>query len=73
MSTDTLAVADEALSGGRWDEARAAYEAALAAEESAHALEGLGLALRWLEDFRRCFESQERAFLLYRVAGENLR
>lgn len=32
MSTDTLAVADEALSGGRWDEARAAYEAALAAD-----------------------------------------
>ena len=71
MSTKAASAADEALRGGRWDEARAAYEAALAADESAHALEGLGVALRWLEDFPRCFEVQERAFVLYREAGDS--
>jgi DNA-binding CsgD family transcriptional regulator/tetratricopeptide (TPR) repeat protein len=62
--------AEEALRGGRWKEARTAYEAALAAEETPAALEGLGLALRWLEEFPRCFEVQERAYLLYRQAGD---
>ena len=71
MSTEAASVADEALRGGRWDDARAAYEAALAVDESAHALEGLGLALRWLEDFPRCFEVQERAYVLYREAGDS--
>jgi LuxR family maltose regulon positive regulatory protein len=60
----------EALRGGRWEEARTAYEAALAAEETPAALEGLGLALRWVDDIPRCFEVQERAYLLFRQAGD---
>jgi DNA-binding CsgD family transcriptional regulator/predicted negative regulator of RcsB-dependent stress response len=70
VSMDTLVAGDEHLRAGRWDEARRAYDAALAEEESAAALEGLGLALRWLEEFPSCFEAQERAYLLYRSAGE---
>jgi DNA-binding CsgD family transcriptional regulator len=60
----------EALRGGRWEEAKTAYEAALATEESPEVLEGLGLALRWLDEFPRCFAAQERAYLLYRRAGD---
>ena len=70
MSTRAPDVGEEALRRGRWEEARTAFEAALAEEESPEALEGLGLALRWLEDFPRCFEMQERAYLLYREAGD---
>jgi hypothetical protein len=36
VSTDALTAGEEALSSGRWEEARAAYEAALAAGESPH-------------------------------------
>jgi DNA-binding CsgD family transcriptional regulator len=72
VSTDAPTAAFEALSAGRWEEARAAYETALAAGESPAALEGLGLALRWLDDFPRCFEVQERAYVLCRVGGLSL-
>jgi hypothetical protein len=70
VSTRAPDAGEEALRGGRWEEARIAYDAALAAEETPAALEGLGLALRWLEDFPRCFEVQERAYLLFRQAGD---
>jgi DNA-binding CsgD family transcriptional regulator len=70
VSTRAPDVGEEALRRGRWEEARTAFEAALAEEERPDALEGLGLALRWLEDFPRCFEVQERAYLLYRQAGD---
>jgi LuxR family maltose regulon positive regulatory protein len=70
LSTRTPDAGEAALRGGRWEEARIAYEAALAVEETPAALEGLGLALRWIEDFPRCFETNERAFLLFRQAGD---
>jgi hypothetical protein len=66
----TSSAGDEALRGGRWEEARAAFDQALGAAESPSALGGLGQALRWLEDFPRCFEAQERAYLLYRESGD---
>jgi DNA-binding CsgD family transcriptional regulator len=70
VSANAPVAGEDALRTGRWDEAKHAFEAQLAQSESAPALEGLGLALRWLEDFQRCFEVQERAFLLYRGAGD---
>ena len=52
----------EALSTGRWEEARAGFEAALEIEESGEALFGLALALWWLRDPVNSVRFQERAF-----------
>ena len=60
----------EALARGAWEEARAAFEAELAREESAEALEGLGLTYWWLDRGDRVFEARERAYTMYREAGE---
>jgi DNA-binding CsgD family transcriptional regulator/tetratricopeptide (TPR) repeat protein len=66
-----LAVAGEALSTGRWEEARAGFEAALEIEESGEALFGLALALWWLRDPVNSVRFQERAFGSFRRAGNN--
>lgn len=72
-STDDLAAlltaAGEALSAGRWEEARAGFEAALEIEESGEALFGLALALWWLRDPVSSIRHQERAFGMFRRAG----
>jgi DNA-binding CsgD family transcriptional regulator len=73
-STDdvaALSAAGEALSAGRWEEARAGFEAALEIEESGEALFGLALALWWLRDPVSSVRFQERAFGLFRRAGNN--
>jgi ATP/maltotriose-dependent transcriptional regulator MalT len=59
-----------ALDRGAWEEARAAYEAALAEGERPDALEGLGWALFWLDRVEESLAVRERAFLLYREAGD---
>jgi DNA-binding NarL/FixJ family response regulator len=59
------AAADQAMSRGAWSEARAGYERALAAEETAEALEGLGLAAWWLDEADIVFDSRERAYKGY--------
>jgi DNA-binding CsgD family transcriptional regulator/tetratricopeptide (TPR) repeat protein len=66
-----LAAAGEALSAGRWEEARAGFEAALEIEESGEALFGLALALWWLRDPVSSVRLQERAFGMFRRAGNN--
>lgn len=60
----------QALERGAWEEARAAFTASLAEQESPEALEQLGLASWWLDDSARTFESRERAFRLYREQGD---
>src|SRR5262245_11319627 len=55
----------EALARGAWAEARLAFEASLAADETPEALEGLGLAAWWLDEADLVFESRERAYKLY--------
>jgi LuxR family maltose regulon positive regulatory protein len=59
-----------ALNRGGWDDAREAFEAALAESESADALEGLGWALFWLDRTEEALEVRERAFRLYREQGD---
>jgi LuxR family maltose regulon positive regulatory protein len=59
-----------ALDRGVWEEARAAFEEALAQGETAEALEGLGWALFWLDRAEEGLEARERAFLRYRSDGD---
>jgi hypothetical protein len=50
--TNHLATGAAALEAGRWEEARAAFAAALAGEETPQALDGMGVALWWLGETR---------------------
>ena len=59
-----------ALKRGAWAEARASFEAALAEEETAEALEGLSWATWWLDDVDACFDARERAYRRYREDGD---
>ncbi len=54
------------LRQGRWQEARAAFEAA---DETAESLEGLSWAAWWLDDAEAVFDARERAYRLYRQDG----
>ncbi len=58
------------LEQARWGAAREAFERALAAEETAAAHEGLSWAAWWLDDGDAVFAARERAFTLYRTAGD---
>ncbi len=58
------------LEHGHWPAARAAFEAALAAEENAAAHEGLSWAAWWLDDGPAVFAARERAHALYGEAGD---
>ena len=68
---DRLESARAAAEAGRWIEARAAFAASAAVEESADALEGLGRACWWLGDVRSAIPYRERAFTLLREAGRD--
>ena len=59
-----------ALEQARWREAREAFTRALAAEDTAAAHEGLSWAAWWLDDGDTVFAARERAFMLYRTAGD---
>ena len=67
--SDDLVKGKELLKRGRWKEARASFERALAAKESAEALEGLGTACSWLNDGEAAVIAREKAFRLHREAG----
>lgn len=60
----------ERLADGRWEAARECFEAALAAERTPEALEGLSWAAWWLDDAEAVFEARESAYHLYRERGE---
>src|SRR5215211_308635 len=62
-----------ALPEGRWEEARALFEAALAEEASAEAWDGLATACRWSGDADGCFRAREEAYRLWTAAGESAR
>ena len=65
-----LAAGRVALEAGRWDQARAAFEAALAEREAPEALDGMGVALWWLGETRASVAHTERAYAAYRRAGD---
>jgi LuxR family transcriptional regulator, maltose regulon positive regulatory protein len=60
-----------ALAAGDWRGARACFERALATDETAEALEGLGWAAYCLDDDPLTFHARERAFHLYRKQGDD--
>jgi DNA-binding NarL/FixJ family response regulator len=59
-----------ALQAGRWEEARAAFAAALAEKETPEALDGMGAALWWLGETRASLAHTERAYAGFRRAGD---
>jgi ATP/maltotriose-dependent transcriptional regulator MalT len=67
---DSNAAGWAALSGGRWLEARSRFQEAQARAAAPEALEGIGWACWWLEDVSGCLDSRERAYRMYRQAGE---
>lgn len=72
-ATDPVERGDEALAGGDWEGARAAFEAAVEATPSARAYEGLGLSLWWLHDTDGAIAQMERAYAGYREEDETRR
>jgi ATP/maltotriose-dependent transcriptional regulator MalT len=58
------------LGRGRWAEARAIFDEALAREETAEACEGLSWAAWWLDDAETLFHARERAYRLYKSRGD---
>jgi DNA-binding CsgD family transcriptional regulator len=67
-----LEAGHEALERGDWPAARLAFDTALQAEESAEALEGLGLAAWWLDLADVVFDVRERAYRLYRERDDHV-
>ena len=59
-----------ALAEGRWEDARAEFEAALAGGETAEACFGLAMALWWLGENHACVERCSRAYVLFRESGD---
>jgi hypothetical protein len=55
-----------ALEAGRWEEARAAFAAALAEGETPEALDGMGAALWWLGETQAGVDHTERAYAEFR-------
>ena len=72
-ATDPVERGDEALAGGDWEGARAAFEAAVEATPSARAYEGLGLSMWWLHDTDGAIAQMERAYAGYREEDETRR
>jgi LuxR family transcriptional regulator, maltose regulon positive regulatory protein len=67
---ELLSAGREALGRGEWEEARTRFEGALAAGESAEAIEALAMAAWWLDDAPLTIESRERAYRLHREQGD---
>jgi DNA-binding CsgD family transcriptional regulator len=65
-ATDPLARGDEALQGGDWGAARAAFEEALRHAGTARAHEGLARALWWSHDTDGAISQMERAYAAHR-------
>lgn len=69
-SKKALEQAQQALAAGRWEDARARFDAVLKIETNADALRGLGDTLWWLGDASGCVRCMERAYSLQREEGD---
>ena len=70
---DPLVGARAALLEGRWEAARAGFQASLEQQETAEALEGLAEVNWWLCDAPASVRYRERAWVLLRQAGDVVR
>jgi DNA-binding NarL/FixJ family response regulator len=71
MSGDAeITSGSEALSAGRWHDARSSFEAALAIDDDPRAIDGLGEALWWLGEPQRGMQLREQAYLAFRRQGD---
>ncbi|MFN7987591.1 MAG: LuxR C-terminal-related transcriptional regulator [Thermoanaerobaculia bacterium] len=70
---DALALGRAALAKGAWEEARVAFQGAVAHERAAEALEGLGWALWWLDRVEESLEAREKAYALHAKSGDRRR
>lgn len=68
-ASEDVAAGQDALARRDWAQARERFETALAREETAEAVEGLGTAAFWLDD-QATIEVRERAYRLYRARGD---
>lgn len=68
-----LAAGRAALHAGRWEDARAAFERALAEQETADALDGLAEAWWWLGEPTASVDYRQRAYVEFRRAGDTAR
>jgi DNA-binding CsgD family transcriptional regulator len=71
--SDPLESGFAALDAGRYEQARAAFEAALAGEASAAGYDGLAQALRWMGDGAASLAAREAAYRSYREGGDAAR
>ena len=71
MVGEALARGYSALDAGRWAEAKAVFEAALAETETAEGSFGLAAALWWLGENHACVERCTRAYALFRRGGDD--
>lgn len=70
-ATPALERGYQALREWSWQEARAAFEDALAARETPEALEGLGASASWLDDADAAIAAREHAYRLYRDRADD--
>ena len=70
MALDTASGAAADSTAGRWQQARAGFEAAVAQHETADARFGLAMALWWLGESQASVAEGARAFTLYRRGGD---
>lgn len=59
-----------ALARGAWEDARAAFEQAVAEDAGPEALEGLATAAWWRLDYPAAIAARERAYQAYRESGD---
>jgi len=71
-SSVSLEAGEQALARGEWETARAIYDALVAERETAEAVEGQSWVAWWLDDGDVVFSARERAYHLYREAGDML-
>jgi DNA-binding NarL/FixJ family response regulator len=69
---DLVAAGASALGAGRWEEARARYEAAVAEHDTGEACHGLATALWWLGENQASVDWSTRAYARYRRAGDEV-
>jgi LuxR family transcriptional regulator, maltose regulon positive regulatory protein len=70
-ASDPIEQGEAALRRGAWAEARDAFVASLAREETPRAYEGLGIATRYLWDLPGAFAAHEQGYRLARSLGDN--